>query len=105
MFDSVDFTYFIAAVVALIIGFLGSIIFAVAKGHSKRRLMALALVVALAVNFSTLINWAYVGDLSAGFLLLDFAFIAAFSFFGCALGTLPILGIRKLWRSYSRRPG
>ncbi len=60
----------IAAVVALIVGFLSSIIFVVAKGHSKRRLMAVALVAALAVNFSTLINWAYVGDFSTGLSLI-----------------------------------
>ena len=98
-----DFTYYIAAILALIIGFVGSIIFVATRGRSKRRLIAFALVASLAVNFSTLINWSQVGGVSAGFLLVDFAFIIAFSFLGCVLGVLPILGLRMLWRIQSER--
>lgn len=98
-----DFTYYIAAFLALIIGFIASIMFVAAKGHSKRRLLSFALAGSLAVNFSMLINWAHVGEVSAGLLLLDFAFIILFSFAGCALGTLPVLAVRKVWRQHSGR--
>ena len=67
-----DFTYFIAAFLALIVGFCGAVLFVLQKRHSVRRLIGVAFVASLTVNGSALINWSAVGNVSLGFLLLDF---------------------------------
>ena len=98
-----DFTYFIAAFLALIVGFCGAVLFVLQKRHSVRRLIGVAFVASLTVNGSALINWSAVGNVSLGFLLLDFALVAAYSFVGSAIGLVPPLAMRGIWRWRSRR--
>jgi hypothetical protein len=98
-----DFTYFIAAFLAFVVGFCGAVLFVLQKRQSVRRLIGVAFVASLVVNGSTLINWSAVGKVSPSFSLLDCAFIAAYSFVGCAIGLFPPLAIRGIWRWRCKR--
>lgn len=98
-----DFTYLIATSIGLAIGFVAGLIFVSVKGRSTIRLMGMALAASLVVDALLLINWANIGDETAGFLLLDFAFIATYSLAGCFIGTLPALAVRSIWRWHQRR--
>lgn len=100
-----DFTYFIAAFIGLVIGFVAGLIFVSVKGRSTIRLMGMALAASLVVDALLLINWANIGDETVGFLLLDFAFIATYSLAGCFIGALPALAVRSIWRWHKRRGG
>ncbi|MEO7384418.1 MAG: hypothetical protein ABIU18_05745 [Novosphingobium sp.] len=97
-----DFTYFIAGFIALIIGLTAGAVFIAFKGKSKRRLFAAASAVAFALDWVLLINWAHIADAPAVILLFDLLFFAIYSIIGCVIGALPTLLIRYLWRN---RPG
>ena len=93
-----DFTWIIAGLIALIVGFLAGWVFVLIRGQSKFRLIVSALLVSLGLNGYALINWDHVDDVTLDFLLLDFAVIAAYSLVGCIVGTLPAVTARYIWR-------
>jgi hypothetical protein len=100
-----DFTYYYAGFIGLIVGAVAGATFVLIRGRSKRRLLATALIVASALNAALLINWAHVGDLPPAFLLLDFIFIAGYSCVGCILGASPSLLARLAWRKWRANRG
>ena len=83
-----DFTYFIAAFIALVVGFLASLVVVLIGGRSKAGLLVSAFLAALVTNGIVLINWAALGEMSVGFLLLDFIFIAIYSLAGSMMGVI-----------------
>ena len=99
-----DFTYFMAAISASLVGFFASCVYVLRGRGSRRRLIAVSSVAALALNLAGLINWAHIGDLPPGFILFDFALIAAYSLIGCSIGASPALILSALWEWFRRRP-
>ncbi|MDQ2861991.1 MAG: hypothetical protein M3T55_14995 [Pseudomonadota bacterium] len=97
-----DFTYFVAGFIALVVGLVAGIVFVIIKGRSKRRLIATGSVVAVALDAALLINRTHIGEASAALILVDCLVFTIYSVVGCAIGTLPALLARSAWRS---RPG
>ena len=93
-----DFTYFFAALIGLTIGVLSTVVFLVKKRTSKRHLIGWAFGSSLLANGLFLIRWIAASDAPLWFIGLDFAFIATFTLIGCAIGIIPILSVRYLWR-------
>ena len=98
-----DFTYLLAAISALMIGFFASCLYVLQGRGSKLRLIALTFAASLALNLTGLINWAHIGDLPPSFVLLDFALIASYTLIGCVLGMSPALILCALWQWLRRR--
>lgn len=93
-----DFTYFVAGFVALIVGIAGSIIFVVKRGHSFPLLFASLVAVTVVIDFMLLIDWCTADFITANFLVTDFAFFTVFALVGCSIGTIPVLAGRVLYR-------
>jgi len=92
-----DFTYFIAGIIAIVVGFVVGVMFVAFKGKSSLRLIAVAFAIAFALDWILLINWAHNADAPATILLSDFLFFAVYSFIGCMIGAFPLLLGRALW--------
>jgi len=97
-----DYTYFVAGFIALIVGFVAGVVFVVSKGKSKRRLFTIASSIAFVLDWALLINWRQAGEFSPIILLFDFWFFAIYSVVGSVIGAAPLLMARYLWRM---RPG
>lgn len=101
-----DFTYFIAGFIAIVVGFVAGAVFVALKGKSILRLFAAASALAFALDWALLFNWAHIGDAPAAEVRLvlryDLLFFAIYSVIGCVIGAFPLLLVRYLWR---RRPG
>jgi len=93
-----DFTYFIAGFIAIVVGLVAAVVFVAFKGKSSQRLFAAASAVAFALDWVLLIKWAHIGDVPAAIFLSDFLFFAISSLIGCMIGAFPVLLIRFLWR-------
>lgn len=93
-----DFTYFFAGFIGLVVGLLAAIIFAARKGVSKRRLIFIATAIAVALDGALLISWPHITASDAAVLLFDLLFFILYSVVGCTLGALPVLLARYVWR-------
>ena len=98
-----DFTYFLAAIAASLVGFFASCVYVLRGRGSRRRLIVVTSTAALALNLAGLINWEHIGDLSPGLILFDFALIAAYSFIGSSIGASLALILSALWKRFRRR--
>jgi len=61
------------------------------------------LLVAVIIDFALLVDWSRANEMTAAFLLTDAAFFAVYGLVGCAIGALPIIGARGLYRLVRRR--
>lgn len=96
-----DFTYFIAGFIGLVVGVLVSAAFVVAKARGPTwRLFAFAFLLTLVLDAILLINWSAVGRMPPAFIALDFGFISLYSLVGCLVGALPALAVRHVWRRW-----
>jgi hypothetical protein len=98
-----DFTYYVAAVLSLVIGFVGAIIFVATRGRSYWQLLVTALAIALIADFALLLDWSHADQMTAGWLLTDLAFFAVYGVVGCSVGALPVLAVRRVIRSFQQR--
>jgi len=94
----VDFTYFLAGFLSLLIGFLGAVVFVLTRGRSYLRLLGITVVISLIADFALLLDWSRTDDMTAELLLTDLAFFTVYAFVGCIIGSLPVLGSRQLYR-------
>ncbi|SRR5690606_3310619 len=92
-----DFTYYVAFALSLVIGFVGALIFVMLKGSSYWRFALTTLLVAVFADFALLIDWSYADEMT-DVLLLDAAFFTAYGLVGCAIGAVPVLGARGIYR-------
>jgi hypothetical protein len=97
-----DYTYFVAGFLALLVGFVGAAIFVTVGGNSLRRLLMATMGVTLATDFALLLDWSRTDQMTLGFLLTDLAFFALYAVVGCAIGAAPLLVGRKLLRSFRK---
>lgn len=93
-----DFTYFIALGLALLIGFVSAIIFVARKGQSKRKLVGWATVASVVADFILLIDWSHISEYPLWIFGLDLIFFVIYGVVGCALGAFPVLIARMLIR-------
>jgi hypothetical protein len=97
-----DFTYFVALALSIIIGFASALVFIAVRGRSYLRLAGFAVIAAVAADFALLIDWSHANQMTAAFLVTDAAFFAVYGLIGCFVGALPVLGLRGLYRRVRR---
>ncbi len=93
-----DFTYLVALFLSVIVGFASALVFAALRGKSLRRLFLSAVAFAVAVDFALLIDWGRWEEITANFIMTDAVFFLAYAVPGTAVGALPVLGLRWLYR-------
>lgn len=98
-----DFTYFVAGLIGVVVGFVTALIFIALKLGGKLRLLATAAIISLILAGFFLIDWTRIGSVPPGFLAADLGIIAIYILVGCFVGMSPPLVIRRLWRVI-RRP-
>ncbi|QDK31768.1 hypothetical protein [Sphingomonas sp. IC081] len=99
-----DFTYILAAFLSLCVGFGSALVFVAVRGTSPRKLVAIAVVLAVVADLVLLIDWRGIGELGAANLLADFGFFILYGCIGCAFGAYPVLVLRSVLRR-ARRAG
>lgn len=97
-----DFTYIVALMISVIVGFGIALVFITIKGQNLWKLFISAIIVAVIADFALLINWSHREEITAGFLLRDLAFFVSYGLIGCVVGALPVLGSRWLYRRFKR---
>lgn len=97
-----DFTYFVAFALSVIIGFASALVFIAVRGRSYLRLAAFSLIAAVAADFALLIDWSRTDEMTATFLLTDAAFFAVYGLIGGVVGALPVIGSRLIYRRFRR---
>ena len=97
-----DYTYFMAGLIALVVGLVAGVVFVTSRGRSKLRLLAIASGIAFVLDWALLINWKHGGEMSVELFLSDVLFFAIYSIIGCMMGVSPALVARYLWRKYPR---
>jgi len=98
-----DFTYLIALVFALLVGFAGSLLFLAIRGRAYWRLIASTLAVSVIADYALLIDWSRVDQYDTEFVLLDAAFFFGYGVIGCSIGTFPALAARAIYRTVKER--
>jgi len=95
---SVDFTYLVAGLLSLLIGFVGAILFVLLRWQSYKRLLTITVLITLIADFALLLDWSRTDEMTADFLLIDLAFFAIYALIGCSITALVVLGSRRLYR-------
>ena len=98
-----DFTYFLALALSIVIGFASALVFIAVRGRSYLRLAGFALIVAVSADFALLVDWSHADEMTAALLFVDAAFFAVYGLIGCVVGALPVLGLRAIYRRIRRR--
>jgi len=98
-----DYTYFVAGFIGLVVGLVVGTVLAAMGWGGKRRLVGVSFGLSLLLNTVLLIDWTQTGSLPLGFLILDLGMIALFTLIGCAVGIVPPLAVRRLLRA-ARQP-
>ena len=93
-----DFTYAAAFVLSVVVGLTRALIFIGRKGRSYWRFTVITLRVAVLADFALLLDWGHASEMTAAFLLMDAAFFSAYGLAGCAIGALPVIGARAIYR-------
>lgn len=93
-----DFTYFVAFALSVVIVFVSALIFIALKGRSYWRFSLTTLLVAVFAAFALLVDWRHANEMSAVFLLTDASFFTVYGLVGCAIGALPVIGARGIYR-------
>lgn len=93
-----DFTYHVALALSVVIGFAGALIFVALKGRSYWRLALTTVLVAVFADFALLVDWRRANEMTAAFLRTDAAYFAVYGLVGCAIGALPVIGARWIFR-------
>jgi hypothetical protein len=99
-----DFTYFVALGLALVIGFVAAVIYVTRGGQSRRKLFGWALLASVAADFALLIDWTYVTEYPLWMFGLDLIFFVIYGLIGCAIGASPVLFVRRLFRKPTNPP-
>ena len=97
-----DFTYYVAFALSVVVGFASALAFILMRWRSYWRLVVIALLVSVAVDFALLLDWSHANDMTLGFLLTDAAVFAACGLVGCIIGSLPVVGLRGVYRLIRR---
>ena len=97
-----DFTYIVALLFSLTVGFVGSVLFVLASGKSYWRFFAIAPMLTVAADFALMEDWSRASEFTANFLLIDAALFALSAIVGCALGAFPVLGLHWFVRAVKR---
>lgn len=95
-----DFTYYVAFALSVVIGFASALIFIALKGRSYWRFTAASLLAAVFADFALLVDWSHAREMTAIFLLTDAAIFAVYGLVGCAIGALPVIGARSVYRMF-----
>jgi hypothetical protein len=98
-----DFTYLVALVLSVIIGFAGALMFIAMRGQSYRRFAISVVFVIVAADFALLVDWSRANEFTASFLLTDAAFFVGYGIVGGLIGALPVLGLRAAYRRLTTR--
>jgi hypothetical protein len=93
-----DLTYFVAAFLALAIGFVAALVVIFGKAASAMRPFVAAILISIASHFLLLLDWSQADKMSAEFLLTDGAAFLVASAIGCGLGFWPVVGLQRLSR-------
>lgn len=101
-----DFTYLVALILSVVIGFAGALVFIAMRGRSYRRLVVSVLLVIVAADFALLLDWSRANEFTASILLADAAFFVGYGLVGGLIGALPVLSLRAAYRKLTiRRDG
>lgn len=101
-----DFTYLVALLLSVVIGFTGALVFIAMRGRSYWRLAISVLLVTVTADFALLLDWSKADEFTASFLLTDAAFFVGCGLVGSLIGPLPVLGLRAGYRRLTiRRAG
>ena len=68
-----DFTYYVAFVLSVVVGFVAALIFIALKGRSYWRLALSSLLIAVLADFALLVDWRHTNEMTLAFLLTDVA--------------------------------
>jgi hypothetical protein len=98
----VDFTYVVARLFSLAVGFLGSGVFVLARGKSYRRFLVIAPTLTVLADFVWMEDWSRARNFTAGFLLTDAARLVLYAIIVCSIGALPLLGLHWFVRAVKR---
>jgi hypothetical protein len=79
-----DFTFLAAAFFSLLIGFIGTIIFVLTRGRSYLRLLFATVTTTVILDFALLLDWSRADEMTAEFLLTDFAFFMVYAVVGAS---------------------
>jgi hypothetical protein len=101
--SGIDFTYLVAILISLAVGFSGSLLFVISRGRSYWRLVVSTLIATVIADFSLLIDWSRSDEITASFLLTDAAFFTGYGLVACTLGTLPVVALRGVYRMAQAR--
>ena len=99
-----DFTYYVAFVLSVVVGFVSALIFIALKGRSYWRLALSSLLIAVLADFALLVDWRHTNEMTLAFLLTDVAIFTVCGMVGCFIGALPIVAARETYRSTRKRP-
>ena len=98
-----DFTYFFAGILSVLIGLAFAVASVALRGRSVWQIFALAVGVSVAADFAFLLNWSRVSEMTTIFLATDFLAFFVYSVVGCALGIAPVIWLRRLFRLLKRQ--
>jgi hypothetical protein len=98
----VDFTYIVALLFSLVVGFVGSVLFVLARGKYYWRFLVIAPTLTVIADFALMEDWSRASEFTAKFLLTDAALFALYAIVGCAVGALPVLGVHWFIRAVKR---
>lgn len=99
-----DFTYYVAFALSVLIGFVGALVFVMLKRRSYWRFALTILLVAVFADFSLLVDWSHANEMTAALLLTDAAYFTAYGLVGCAIGALPVVAAYGIYRLVRARP-
>jgi hypothetical protein len=95
-----DFTYYLAGVIALVLGAIVSAAALMLKSWGAARVLAAAFAISVAVNLTSLLDWSQLGAIGLSWLTADIALIVLYSLIGSMVGAVPMLAARNVWRRW-----
>lgn len=100
-----DFTYFVAGFIAVVVGAVSGSLFLLVRGESFWRLLAVMVTITVLVDFALLLDWSRVEHMTTALLLTDMGFFTVYALVGCSLGALPLLATRGVYRRCRKAEG
>jgi hypothetical protein len=93
-----DFTYFVAGLLAIPVGAAAAIWRIWNTNVSLARSFVVALLASVSLSFLVLIDWRFVDASNWGFLVADLTFFLVYGLFGCLVGLVSVALINWLYR-------
>jgi len=97
-----DFTYYVAFVLALLVGGITATVLVLARKPLNAKGYRVSVTFAVALDFLLLVNWSALPLEEAWVLSADLLFFSLYSLVGCALGMLPVKAVRAIVRRLRR---